>query len=133
MHAVRFNKQYAEAVLDAIQTGKPIPVQPGGWAGNNLLAAAGVIYAALYSQGPHRRQALGLPASLDDTHPETREAVQDTFRRELHAAIDFAGLLTFDVIDRRYDAKFEADVAAVVSAPEPGVKKLVPVSGFKAA
>ena len=71
MHAVQFSKDYALQVLDAIRSGKPIPARPDGWTGSNMLMVAGILSGAVFSQGPHNRQVLGLDsAMLAKLHPE---------------------------------------------------------------
>ncbi|WP_439628919.1 hypothetical protein [Gemmata sp.] len=134
MHAIQFNKQHAQDVLAAIQSGEPIPSRTGGWSGHDMLAVAGILYAAVFTQGPHKQQALGLsPADLAKVHPERREAVEESFERDLAAALEFARVLAFKVIDGKYDPQCEAEVTAVVTCTEGGQKRVQPVAGFKAA
>jgi hypothetical protein len=53
MIGVHFNKRYVQEVLQAIQSGQPIPPPDGpGWTGNAMLTLSGVLYAAVFSQGP---------------------------------------------------------------------------------
>ena len=135
MHVVHFRKEYAEQALDAIWSGQPLPVGPDGWTGHNMLTLAGILYAAVYSHGPHSRQvisALGKRAArLADEHPERREAAEGTLTREVKAAIEFVGRLAFKVMDGAYDADFEPEVTAVIISEDDGGKSFVPVEGFK--
>jgi hypothetical protein len=132
MIAVHFDKAFAEQVLDAVETGKPIPLPKGGqWTGNHMLTLAGILYAAVYSQGPHSHQIAGIDAALLEMHAEKQEAVGDTLSRDIHDGIEFLSMLTFKVMDDEYDAEFEPEMTAVVHETEDGEKKVRPHEGWK--
>jgi hypothetical protein len=133
MIAVLFNKAFAESVLDAIQKGTPIPVPPGpGWTGNDMLTLAGILYAAVFSQGPHAYQAAGLPASaMAKLHGEHREAVEEDLKRDIHDAIEFINDLASQVIDGEYDANYRPELAAVLGRTADGGNVVMPAKGFK--
>jgi hypothetical protein len=131
MIAVHFSKQFAQQVLDAIKSGKPIPLPEGRWTGNNMLTLAGILYAAVFSQDPHAYQIAGIDsATLKKMHTEKREAVEESFRRDIHNGIEFLSLLTFRVADGQYDQSFEAEVKAIIFE-EDGKKQVRPGKGFK--
>ena len=52
MIAIHFDKAYADQVLEAARTGRPIPVPAGGWTQNSELALAGIMAAAAKTRGP---------------------------------------------------------------------------------
>jgi hypothetical protein len=134
MIAVHFNKDYARAVLDAIQTGKPIPPPPGpGWTGNAMLALAGILYAAVFSQGSHTHQLAGITEAMRRAMPaERQEAVEDTFRRDIHDGIEFLSFVTFHLIDDEWDEHYTGpEVKAVVYETPEGKKSVRPAKGFK--
>src|SRR5262245_39386361 len=133
MIAVHFSKEYAQKALDAIQHGKPLPLPPGGrWTGNDLLTLAGILYAAVFSQGPHAHRAAGItPAMLAKMHPERQEATAETFHRDIHVGIEFLSMLTFRVIDESYDDECDPMVQAVVYEEAGGRKTVIPVKGLK--
>jgi hypothetical protein len=132
MIAVHFNKDFASQVLDALNTGKPIPAPAAGWTGNDMLTLAGLLYAGVFSQGPHAYQAAGLAASaMNKLHSERREAVQEDFGRDIHDGIEFLSQLAFKVIDGKYDAQCEPELAAIVYTNGDGKKSLIPAKGFK--
>lgn len=96
-----------------------------------MLAAAGVLFAAVVSQGPHKQQALGVSVDqLKKLHPEFREAVAEDLERDVHAALDLVARLTFQLLDGEYAAACEPEVRAIVHTD--GEKQLlIPVAGFK--
>jgi hypothetical protein len=130
MIAIHFDKGYAQAVLCALQAGRPIPPPGGfGWTGRAMLTLAGLLYATVHSQGPHahqltgtgeaRRRAMGL------------EADEDTFGRDIHDAIEFISHLTLQVIDGEYDEQFGTEIEAVVYEKASGKRGVIPAKGFK--
>jgi hypothetical protein len=133
MIAVHFDKQYAELFIDAIQNGKPIPPMDGvNWTGNNMLTLAGMLYASVFSQGPHTHQLAGITAAQRNKMPEEhREAVESTFNTDIHDAIDFVTMLTFKVMDKQFDDQFHPSVAALVFTKAEGGKGCIPHKGFK--
>ena len=133
MIAIRFDRAYAEQVLDAVRNDRPIPVPGGGWTQNASLALAGMVAAAAKSHGPQQGAFHG--SNFDEfrkQHPERQEAVQDTFRSDLLAGIDFLSELTLAVADGEYDLRFEKQVVAGVAGTPDGRTAVVPGSGFKA-
>jgi hypothetical protein len=132
MIGVHFNKDRAEQVIEALNTGKAISAPPGGWSQNDMLALAGVLYAGAVSHGPQSHQVAGVtPAMAREPHPEKQEAVEDTFHADLHDAIDFMGMLTFKVMDNDFDADFDPEVKAAVFRKPDGGKAVHPAKGFK--
>lgn len=132
MHVIHFDKAYAQRVLSAIQSGQPLPAGEGGWTGNNMLTLAGVLFASVMTQGPHTRQMLGDAApALERMHPERREALDDTFEKDLRDAVAFLGMLTLKVLDDEYDADCEPQVKAVIYQRPEGGAAFAPVEGFK--
>jgi hypothetical protein len=133
MIAVHFSKDYARTVLDAIQTGKPIPPPNGpGWTGNAMLTLAGILYAGVYSQGPHTYQVAGISAAAQKAmHQEKKEAVEKTLARDIHDGIKFLSNLMFQVIEHDYDERYGPEVQALVYEKEDGHKAVIPAKGFK--
>jgi hypothetical protein len=131
MIVIEFHKDHAHAVLDAIQNGMPIPVPDGGWTGKGMLATAGILYAGVFSQGPHTHQAAGITAAMHKAqHAEKREAVEDTFRRDLADGIEFLSHLAFRVLDGEFDDQFGPEVQAIVYEQADGQKTVLPAKGF---
>jgi hypothetical protein len=119
MIAVHFDKAFAEQVLDAINTRKPIPTPPDGWTGNHLLMLAGMLHAAVFSQGPHTHQVRGISAAAAKAaDAETREAVEQTLFKDIRNGIEFLSQLTFQVIDDEFDDNHEPKVSAVLQQTE---------------
>jgi hypothetical protein len=146
MFGLHFRQDYARAVLDALNTGKPLPspadagwtskvMQPvagTGWNRHAKLTLAGILYACIYSQGPPTHEQAGLTqADLQVTHPETREAVEQTLQREIHGGIEYLSTLTFRVMDDKYDGDCEPEVTAVLYLDHKGCLTVRPVRGFK--
>jgi hypothetical protein len=128
---IDFSKEFATKVLDAIKAGQPIPTPPGrGWTPNDMVTVAGVLYAAIFSHGPHTYQEAGIPTSeFKKTHSEHIKAV-DGLSKDLHCAIEFISNLAFEVMDGTYDANCEPDVKAIIHTTEQG-KTFTPIKGFK--
>src|SRR5262249_27672092 len=104
----------------------------GGWTGRAMLATAGVLYAAVYSQGTQGHQLAGITADMVKKMPKERqEAVEETFHRDIHDGIGFVSHITFGVIDGNYDQKFGPEVRALVYENEDGGKTVIPARGFK--
>src|SRR5262249_23106036 len=103
------------------------------WTGNRMLALCGILYAGVFSQGPHGYQLKGeVAAKIKAMHPEKREAVEETFNLDLHNAIEFISHLTFKVIDNEYEQELGREIMAALYEEE-GKKKVRPVKGFKGA
>jgi hypothetical protein len=130
--AVQFNKEHAEAVLDAIKNGKPLPVPEGRWTGGAMLSVAGMLYAAVFSHGPQTHQVARITAAMKKAmHPEKQEAIEQTFHRDILDGIQFLSQLTFQLIHRKYDEQFGPEVVAIVYEAEDGGKRAKPAKGFK--
>jgi hypothetical protein len=136
---VNFDKAFAVAFIDAISTGKPIPVPADGWTGNHMLTLAGMLYASVFSQGPHSLQASSqgdrdrlnkAMAKLKSMHPEWQEAVNEELRQDIHDGIEFLSNLLFAVKDGQYDESFEPEVTCIIMNEE-GRKTVIPVKGFR--
>jgi hypothetical protein len=134
MISVHFSKDFARQALDAIQNGKPIPLPEGtGWTGRGMLTLAGVLYAAIFSQGPHTHQVAGIDEATRRKWPaEKQEAVEATLRRDIHDGIEFLGMLAFKVADGEYDSDFAPEAAAIIYEKEDGGTAVIPAKGFKA-
>lgn len=131
MIAVHFNKDFAQAVNDALKNGKPIIPPSGKWTGNDMLTIAGILFAGVFSQGPHAYQLKGLPDEIIKKMPnERQEAVKETFNVDIHDGIDFVSTLMFDLLEGKFDADFKTDVKAIVYRDD-NIKNIVPASGFK--
>ncbi len=138
MIVVRFDKRFAEQFLDAINNGKPIepPFCPvagkPAWTGNSMLALAGLMYAGVFSQGPHSFQLAGknFATFQQETPTEHAEAVEETFRADIHSGIDFVSMLAFKVFDGEYDSDCEPAVVAMLAGTGED-KSFTPVQGFK--
>jgi hypothetical protein len=130
---IRFNKEFAQKALDAIQNRKPIPLpEEAGWTGRGMLTLAGILYAAVFSQGPHVHQVAGIDEATRRKWPaERQEAVEDTLTRDIHNGIEFLSMLTYKVIDGDYDGSFEPEVAAILYEKDDGGKTVIPAKGFK--
>ena len=132
MIAVHFDKGYAQAALVALQAGRPIP-PPGnfGWTGRAMLTLAGLLYAALYSQGPHAHQLTGVDEARMREMLPGHEADEDTFGRDIHDGVEFLSRLTSQVVDGKYDEQFGSEIEAVVYEKESGKRGVIPARGFK--
>jgi hypothetical protein len=131
MIGIHFSKRFAEQVIDALNNGKPIVPPDGKWTGNHMLALAGMLYAGVFSQGPHTHQLAGITQEMRERLPqEHREAIEETFTQDIHDGIEFVGTLFFKVKDNQYDQVCEPDVQALVYS-EQGEKKVIPAKGFK--
>jgi hypothetical protein len=133
MIAVHFSKAFAEKVNDAVNQGKPIPLPEGGqWTQNDMLTLAGLLYAAVYSGGPHKQQIEGVTASdVKKMHSERREAIEDTWFQDIHDGIEFVSMLAFKVFDGEYDDDCEPELKAIIATNAKGQKKVQLVEGFK--
>jgi hypothetical protein len=135
MIVIHFNKSYAERVIDAIKIGKPIgyDLDGIGWTPDNILMLAGILYANVFSHGPMIHKARGISEEmLREMHSEKQEAVEETFRQDIHDGIEFISSLAFEVMDNKFDCEFRPDVVAVVGRDaETGEKQVRPVKGFK--
>jgi len=128
MIAIKFNKQRAEYLVQCLATGAPIP-PPGtnGWTGNDMLALAGACFSGAMSLGPRSFW-------LRETPPqgEYREAEEEQFFHDLHAAIEYYGHLSMLVQHGQYDAGHEPEVMALVTQEGDVRKSLLPLAGIKA-
>jgi hypothetical protein len=133
MISVHFSKAFAQTVIDAFKTGKPIAPPSGNWTGNEMLTLAGMLYAGVVSQGPHNYQVAGITAEMKKQMPrERREAIDETFTQDIHDAIEFLSGLMFQVIDGKYDQHLGPEISAAVY--RDGDRKCVlPAKGFKKA
>ena len=132
MIAIHFDKGYAQAALVALQAGRPIP-PPGnfGWTGRAMLTLAGLLYAALYSQGPHAHQLTGLDEAKTRAMLAGHEPGEGSFARDIHDGIEFLSHLTLQVLDGKYDERFGPEIEAVVYEKASGKRGVIPAKGFK--
>ena len=132
MIAVHFDKGYAQAVLGALQAGAPIPPPGGpGWTGRAMLTLAGLLYATVYSRGPHAHQLTGIDEAKARAMLSGHKADEDTFDRDIHDGIEFISHLTFQVLDGKYDEQFGPEIEAVVYEKASGKRGVIPAKGFK--
>ncbi len=125
-----FEKERAEHFIDALNHGKPIqPPEGGGWHGADMLALAGALYAAAYSQGPDAFRYMG--QELKHMNAEQREACLAGFGFGLHHAIEFCQHLTGLVIDGDFDAQYDPYVEAVLDVDQDGNLETQPIDGFR--
>lgn len=131
MIVVHFNKEFAKTVIDALNNGQPITPPGGKWTGNNMLTLAGMLFASVYSQGPHSYQPQGIPEEIIKKMPlERQEAIDETFTKEIHEGIEFLSTMMFHVLDGNYDKEFNKEVKAIVYS-DGSSGKILPAKGFK--
>jgi hypothetical protein len=94
-----------------------------------MLALAGLLYAAVYAQGPHAHQLTG----MDEARRRALGLEEDegTFGRDIHDGIEFLSHLTLQVIDGKYDEQFGPEVEALVYEKASGKRGVIPAKGFK--
>jgi hypothetical protein len=132
MIAIHFDKGYAQAVLAALQAGQPIPPPGGfGWTGRAMLTLAGVLHAAVHSQGPHAHQLTGLDEAKTRAMLAGHEPGEGSFARDIHDGIEFLSHLTLQVLDGKYDEQFGPEIEAVVYEKASGKRGVIPAKGFK--
>jgi hypothetical protein len=132
MIGLHFHKDYAQAVLNALNTGQPIPPPASAeWNRHAMLTLAAILYATVFSQGPPTYEEAGLTrADFEAMHPEKREAVEQFFKEEIHGGIDYLSKLTFQVLDDKYDEDYEPEMTAALFRDNEGLT-VQPVRGFK--
>jgi len=130
MYPIRFTKQRAVELLDAIANGRSLPAPPGGWTISELAQAAGALFTAALSHGP--------PSRWDDKekfeglHYEHQELQEERLYDDLHAVIQYHSELHFAVQDGEYDGSFEEEVTAIIEHDsETQATKVRPLAGFK--
>ena len=125
-----FEKERAEHFIDALNHGKPIqPPEGGGWHGADMLALAGALYAAAYSQEPDAFRYVG--RELERMNAEQREACLAGFGLGLYHVIEFCQHLTGLVADGDFDARYEPYVEASLEIDQDGRLLTRPVDGFR--
>jgi len=127
-YPVTFDKDKAEEWSDALAHSMDMRCPDGGWGVYDMLTLAGVCMMGVMSHGPIRYQ-------LDKEHydqlpSEHREASEETFEKDLFAAIAFCAQLAFAIRDAEYDAQFQQVVKALVYL-DGDEKKARPITGFK--
>ena len=125
---VRFNKARAQHLLQCLASGTPIQPESGGWTGNDMVALAGACFFGALSQGPASFWSHEIPEHL---HAEYREAEEEVFFNDLHAAVEFYGHLTQLVQDGSYDSGFDPEVKALVTQEGDIHKTVQPISGIR--
>ena len=124
-----FEKERAEHFIDALNNGKPIQSPEGGWHGADMLALAGALYAAAYSQGPDAFRYAG--REIEHMNAEQQEACLAGFGLGLHHVIEFCQHLTCLVLDGGFDALYEPYVEASLDIDQDGKLETRPVDGFR--
>lgn len=127
MIGVRFNKAFAEHVLEAIKTGGDIKAPEGGWTVFDMIQVAGVLRFGILSHGP-QVAAMTIPEEL---HSEHRELIEEQLESSIDAGIGFASVLAMQVADDEYDNGCEEECLCVVDNVE-GKLTMKPIEGFKA-
>ena len=127
-YPIIFDKEKAQEWLAAVADGRDIRCNDGRWAASDLITLAGVCLMGAMSHGPMRYQ---VDRTLYEKLPaEHREASDETFEKDLIAAIELSSQLAFSVRDGQYDESFEEVVKAI--AYLDGDQKVVrPISGMK--
>jgi hypothetical protein len=133
MIGIWFNKEFAQKALDAIHNGKPIPLpEEAGWTGRGMLTLAGILYAVVFSQGPHAHQVAGIDEATRRKWPaERQEAIEDTQTRDIHNGIEYLSKLAFEVMKGEYDGSFGPEVLAILNENDDGKTEVIPGKGFK--
>ena len=126
--AVKFNKQKAQYYLECLKNGRAIAPGDGNWTGNEMLAVAGACFFGAMSQGT---QSFWLKELPDTMHAEHREAAEEKFDHDLHAAVAFYGQLTKLVEYESFDEQFAPEVMALVSQQGDTELSVFPVKGVK--
>jgi hypothetical protein len=111
-YPVTFNKDKAEEWSDALAHSIDMRCPDGGWGVYDMLTLAGVCMMGVMTHGPIRYQLD--KANYDQLPSEHREASEETFEKDLFAAITFCAQLAFAIRDAEYDAQFEQVVKAFV-------------------
>lgn len=96
MIALRFDRARMAELIDCLDTGKPIKSRRTAF---DYLMLAGAAQAAALSQGPHTLRRDG-PAGMSE---EYREAQEVGFEESLVAAVKLCAMLSFQIIDGRYE------------------------------
>ena len=104
-YPVTFDKDKAEEWSDALAHSMDMRCPDGGWGVYDMLTLAGVCMMGVMTHGPISYQ-------LDKSHyeqlpSEHREASEETFEKDLFAAISFCAQLAFAIRDAEYDAQFD--------------------------
>jgi hypothetical protein len=120
-YPVRFNKTKAEAWLGAIGAGQNIRCPDGGCGLYDMVTLAGVCLSGVMSHGPVAYQAG--KEQFEQLPPEHREAREDTFEKDLFAAILICAQMAFAIRADEYDHQFEDEVTALVYMD--GVEKIM--------
>ena len=130
MIAVHFDRDFAQKVQAAIKDGTPIPPPAGGqWSQNDVVALAGILYAAAWLGGPQASYCAASTAKI--SRGEQSEVNEEAWTQDIHDAIDFLAMLAFKVFDEQYDQEYERRVGAAISRKDTGAKVLRPIEGFK--
>lgn len=125
---VQFDKARATYLLKCLASGASIQPENQGWTGNDMLGLAGACFFAAMSQGPASFWGEDIP---DNLHSEYREATEETFFNDLHAAVEVYGHLTMLVQDGGFDEGYNSTVMALVTQEGDGHKVVRPISGMK--
>ena len=131
MMAIQFDKQFVELALDALESGKPIPLPAvGHWSRLDMLTLGGVLLAGVVSHGPDTPQGLLTLADFNGLHPERKEAIMQRFHNEIVRAFQFVSGLVGEIIDGTYGESYGEQVQAVL-VEDGEMVKVQPVAGFK--
>jgi hypothetical protein len=119
MVPVKFQRERAEQLLQAIKAGTPIePPDAKDWNALDMIVVAGALYFAAMT---HTRP----PEYTDDEDIERHP-------RDLLAAVEFASVLVGMVEDGEYDGHAESEAQAAVRVEGAPLRNLVAcLAGFK--
>ena len=110
-YPVTFDKDKAEEWSDALAHGMDMRCRDGGWGVYDMLTLVGVCMMGVMTHGPISYQLD--KAHYDQLPSEHREASEETFEKDLFAAISFCAQLVFAIRDEDYDAQFDHVVEAM--------------------
>ena len=124
MIGVQVKKKTLAYSTDCIQNSKPIDLAWNYW---NLMAVGGACMAALISHGPSTQMG----QERGDEPEEHGEASEELHRQGVLDACEWICERTFDVVDDKYDDKFEEHHAVALVTNDDGTKTIHPVFGVK--
>jgi hypothetical protein len=108
---IRFEKQRAMSVIDAIRSGKPIQTGPEGWEPEDLLLLASVCTTVACTVTTER-------SGWDALHLEHMEHMQgQVYEKQREAVLVFCELIG-DILLGEYDRKFEPEIEMTIVSSE---------------
>ena len=123
MLKVTFNKERVEQLIDCFRNGTPIDPGDTRWSALDLLAIAGVCFAAAHN--------VFLETSPKQTSPELQREMAADLQADLHAVIQFYAGMALEIEDGYYDDGHEPLLEAEISGESAPRMKIVRIGGFK--